>query len=77
MHVLEKPSPRIPSLSMYKVLAVVSSLSVMSMFYAGFFDTFPRDYAGDAFNRWFNRKSDEPAYVCYESKTLVAVSFLP
>src|SRR5262249_46501260 len=41
-----------------------------------FFDSFREDYAGDAFNRWFNKKADEPAYVCYETQSLIAFLYL-
>ena len=41
-----------------------------------FFDSFRADYGGTAFDRWFNRKADEPAYICYEGQDLVAFLYL-
>jgi predicted RNA-binding protein with PUA-like domain len=41
-----------------------------------FFDSFRQDYGGGAFDRWFARKSDETAYVCYEGASLVAFLYL-
>ena len=41
-----------------------------------FFDSFREDHGGAAFDKWFNRKADEPAYVCYEGQTLVAFLYL-
>jgi predicted nucleic acid-binding protein len=59
---LEKVTAEHPSLSDYKVLSVkkelFGSLNVGDIF----FDSFRRDYP--EFDAWFNRKSDEMAYVC-------------
>ena len=39
-----------------------------------FFDSFREEYPG--FNSWFNQKSEEPAYVCYEGESLAAFLYL-
>jgi hypothetical protein len=35
-------------------------------------NSFRQDYGGDDFDKWFNKKADEPAYICYEAQELVA-----
>jgi predicted nucleic acid-binding protein len=72
---LEKVTAENPKLTEYKVLSV-------RQFYFGnlkiddaFFDSFKRDYQG--FEAWFNRKSDEIAYVCKtDSDALLAFLYL-
>jgi hypothetical protein len=41
-----------------------------------FFNSFREDYGGPAFDKWFNRKADDTAYVCYEGETLTAFLYL-
>jgi hypothetical protein len=41
---------------------------------AQFFDSFREDYT--EFDKWFNRKADEDAYVCYEGDELAAFLYL-
>lgn len=59
---LEKVTAENPALADYRVLSVrkshVGDLDVT----ADFFDSFRRDYPD--FDRWFNRKADETAYIC-------------
>jgi predicted nucleic acid-binding protein len=73
---LEKAVAENPELADYKVLAVrkvaFGNVDVRS----DFFDSFRVDYGNDAFDRWFNRKADEPAYICYEGNDLVAFLYL-
>lgn len=73
---LEKVIAENPDLVDYRVLAVrrvhFGQVDVRS----NFFDSFREDYAGATFDKWFNRKADETAYVCYEGKALVAFLYL-
>lgn len=39
-----------------------------------FFDSFKEDYV--EYEKWFNKKADEPAYVCKSDKTVVALLYL-
>ncbi len=65
-----------PTLVDYSVLAVrqvlFGELDVRDVF----FDSFRDDYGGAEFDRWFNRKADERAYICQEDKTLRAILYL-
>lgn len=71
---LEKVVAENPDLIEYRVLAVrrtlFGNLDVSDLF----FDSF-RHYYPD-FDRWFNRKSEEPVYVCFEGDRLVAFLYL-
>lgn len=73
---LEKVIAENPELADYKVLAVRKVVLGNIDVSAEFFDSFREDYGGAAFDRWFNRKSDEPAYVCYEGDDIVAFLYL-
>lgn len=73
---LEKVTAENPDLVDYKVLAVRRFHFGQVDLRSSFFDSFREDYAGPAFDRWFNRKADETAYVCYEKDTLVAFLYL-
>lgn len=59
---LEKVSSENPALADYKTLAVKKEYFGNIQLNAPFFDSFRADYAG--FDRWFNSKADEIAYVC-------------
>jgi len=63
---LEKVTAENPSLADYKVLSVRKVLFGDVNIHDSFFDSFRSDYPG--FNVWFNRKADEPAYVCTSEK---------
>lgn len=63
---LEKIVAENPSLVDYKVLAVRQEYFGNIALSDGFFDSFRRDYPG--FDFWFNRKSDERAYICSSDK---------
>ena len=73
---LEKSIAENPDLVDYSVLAVKKVLFGQVDLASSFFDTFRDDYGGELFDRWFNRKADEPAYVCYEGESLVAFLYL-
>jgi hypothetical protein len=73
---LEKTIAENPELVDYKVLAVRKVAFGHVDVHSDFFDSFREDYNGAAFDRWFNRKADEPAYVCYEGQDLVAFLYL-
>lgn len=71
---LEKALAENPDLLTYKVLSVQKVLCGEVDVQAPFFDSFRASYPG--FDRWFGRKSSEPAYVCYQDGTLVAFLYL-
>jgi predicted nucleic acid-binding protein len=73
---LEKSIAENPELVDYKVLAVRKVVFGNVDVHQEFFDSFREDYDGDRFNKWFNKKADEPAYVCYESQDIVAFLYL-
>lgn len=59
---LEKAVAENPELVEYKVLAVKKEYFGNIDINDSFFDSFKRDYVG--FEKWFNKKADEIAYVC-------------
>lgn len=59
---LEKVTAEHPLLADYKVLAVKKAYFGQINLRDSFFDSFREDYPG--FDRWFNRKADETAYIC-------------
>ena len=59
---LEKVTAENPELSDYKVLSVKKEFFGNINLNDNFFDSFRADYS--EFNEWFNRKSDEVAYIC-------------
>jgi predicted nucleic acid-binding protein len=71
---LEKSTAENPSFTEYSVLAIRRSLFGDVPLATPFFESFRTDYPG--FDIWFNRKADEPAYVCYEGSDLVAFLYL-
>jgi hypothetical protein len=73
---LEKSIAENPALVDYKVLAVRQLVFGQVDVHSDFFDSFREDYGGEAFDKWFNRKADEPAYVCHEGQDLVAFLYL-
>ncbi len=73
---LEKVTAEHPDLVDYKILAVNKVLFGQVDVSTGFFDSFREDYGGLAYSKWFNKKADENAYVCYEGMTLVAFLYL-
>lgn len=73
---LEKVTAENPDLVDYKVLSVRRVHFGDVDLRSAFFDSFRTDYAGPAFDKWFNRKADETAYVCYERESLIAFLYL-
>lgn len=73
---LEKVTAENPALVDYKVLSVRRTHFGEVNLKADFFDSFREDYGEEAFDRWFNRKADEDAYVCYEADDLVAFLYV-
>lgn len=71
---LEKITAENPALADYKVLSVRKNLFGHINIGDSFFDSFRMDYPG--FNDWFNRKSEEPAYICLEDQHVVAFLYL-
>jgi hypothetical protein len=70
---LEKVTAENPYLSDYKVLSVKKELFGNLNLKDAFFDSFRENYK--EFDDWFNRKSDEIAYIC-TSETSEVVAFL-
>lgn len=70
---LEKVTAENPDLADYKVLSVKKELFGNLNLSDTFFDSFREDYK--EFNQWFNRKSDETAYVC-TSENGAIIAFL-
>jgi predicted nucleic acid-binding protein len=73
---LEKVSAENPNLVDYKVLSVKKSVFGSVDIASAFFDTFRADYGGAEFDKWFARKADETAYVCYEAQDIVAFLYV-
>ena len=72
---LEKVNAENPTLADYKVLSVKKVLFGDVDVKDAFFDSFRTDYPG--FEKWFNRKADETAYVCTsDTRQLVAFLYL-
>ena len=63
-----------PDLIDYKVLSVKKNLFGDINLQDGFFDSFREDYIG--FDKWFNRKSDEYAYICKYKEDLRAFLYV-
>lgn len=59
---LEKVNAENPDLADYRVLAVRRTLFGNVLLHDPFFDSFRTEYPG--FDKWFNQKADETAYVC-------------
>lgn len=71
---LEKVTAENPELVDYKVLAVKKLDFAQVPINDRFFDSFREDY--QEFNKWFNKKADETAYVCYENNVLSAFLYI-
>ena len=71
---LEKMTAENPDLVDYKVLAVKKQYFGEINLKDTFFDSFREDYVG--FDNWFNRKSNEISYVCFQDNQLSAFLFL-
>ena len=71
---LEKVFAENPDLIEYKVLSVKRTLFGTLDVKNSFFDSFRKNYSG--FDDWFNRKSDESAYVCFNENDLLAFLYI-
>jgi len=71
---LEKVTSENPELVNYNVLSVRKADFAQIDSQDTFFDSFREDY--DGFDRWFNKKADEIAYVCYDDNILVAFLYI-
>ncbi len=71
---LEKVVAENPGLADYKVLSVRKELFGNISLTDEFFDSFREDYLD--FDKWFNKKSEEIAYVCFSSGKTVAFLYL-
>ena len=71
---LEKVIAENPDLVDYKVLAVKKDYFGKINLQDSFFDTFREDYKD--FDKWYNKKSDNIAYVCNHNGSLSAFLFL-
>ena len=70
---LEKVTIENPELADYKVLSVRKTLFGNLDLSSDFFDSFKDDYPG--YEKWFNKKAEEPVYVCLsEGKTIALLS---
>jgi hypothetical protein len=71
---LEKVIAENPALVDYKVLAVKKVYFAQVDLKNTFFDSFREDYIG--FDKWFNKKADETAYVCYANNELLSFLYI-
>lgn len=71
---LEKVTAENPDLVSYKTLSVKKSYFGKVNLRDVFFDSFREDYQD--FDKWFNKKSDEIAYVCLDSDRVIAFLYL-
>jgi predicted nucleic acid-binding protein len=71
---LEKVISENPNLVDYKVLAVQKVDFAEVDLKNSFFDSFREDYNG--FDKWFNKKADDIAYVCYSNNELSAFLYI-
>jgi len=71
---LEQVTFENPELADYKVLSVRKSLFGNLDLSDDFFTSFKEDYPG--YDKWFNKKADETAYVCLSEGKLLALLYL-
>ena len=71
---LEKVVSENPELVNYKVLSVTKKLFGDVKLEDSFFNSFKEDYEG--FNKWFNRKAEETAYVTYKEERILSFLYL-
>lgn len=63
-----------PELKNYKVLSIEKKRFGEINLEDSFFDSFKNDY--DGFERWYKRKQDEEAYVCYKDNKLLGFLYI-
>jgi putative PIN family toxin of toxin-antitoxin system len=71
---LEKVTAENPELSDYKVLSVRKALFGQLELADEFFNSFKEDYPG--YKKWFNKKAEEPVYVCLSEGKPIALLYL-
>ena len=71
---LEKVVSENPELVNYKVLSVTKKLFGNVKLEDSFFNSFREDYEG--FDKWFNRKAEETAYVTYKEGRILSFLYL-
>jgi hypothetical protein len=71
---LEKVVSEHPTLINYKVLSVTKKLFGELDLKDSFFDSFREDYIG--FNKWFNNKANETAYVTFNNKSILSFLYI-
>ena len=71
---LEKLTSEYPDLVGYKILSVKPTLFGNINISDPFFDSFKEDYPG--FEKWFNKKANERAYITYNTNNKKLLSFL-
>ena len=71
---LEKVTSENPILIEYKTLPVKKKYFGHVDFKNSFFDSFRKNYEG--FDEWFNKKSEEPAYICSDPNNILAFLYL-
>ena len=71
---LEKVTAENPELADYKVLSVRKSLFGNLDLSDDFFASFKEDYPG--YEKWFNKKADEPVYICLSEGKPIALLYL-
>lgn len=71
---LEKVISENPELVDYKVLAVQKTDFAKVNIKDSFFESLCSDY--QEFDKWFNKKADEPCYVCYNNNILTAFLYI-
>lgn len=71
---LEKVTAENPDFVNYKVLSVKKEYFGKINLQDTFFDSFREDYTN--FDKWFNKKADEIAYVCHHNNILSAFLFI-
>ena len=71
---LEKVTAENPELLDYKIPAIKKEYLGNINLQDEFFDSFKADY--DGFEKWFNRKADETAYLCLSDEKIIAFLYL-
>jgi predicted nucleic acid-binding protein len=71
---LEKVNTENPEMADYNVLSVRKSLFGNLDLADDFFISFKEDYPG--YEKWFNKKAEEPVYICLSESKLIALLYL-
>lgn len=73
---LEKVTVENPDFVDYKVLSAKREYFGNINLQDKFFDSLKRDYDDDGFKQWFNKKSDETAYICETDGNITAFLYI-